>query len=327
MQILYSKRARTVFSLFLLAKLVFLGLALSIVLRRNHSYATCNDCFCIPEEGELCPNDRLPRSNFTALLPKLRMLHHENPVILTCDPYQDAQCNTEPALRDGGGACIVEYAFASIDSCPHSYRLRTYAGSYEEALEEGHSVTHAGPCGACSSLQDLAVYMEQGAELRQSSTVCGLRGRLSEADGVACFQEMGFTDSCANIWFYNTRNTAKHCMGHCAPFLLSGRGPNRDEPGCPLETCIHCDEIHSGPNFKRFAGRTRRNSGLRSNIARPCSEMVVLEQADPCDQAATASAMILTPAALRPLQLRVDNIRFPHHILPDVLVQRHRNSY
>jgi len=34
--------------------------------------------------------------------------------------------------------------------------------------------------------------------------------------------------------------------------------------------CLACDEAHSGPIFKEFAGRTRRRSGLSSAIARPC---------------------------------------------------------
>ena len=33
--------------------------------------------------------------------------------------------------------------------------------------------------------------------------------------------------------------------------------------------CIQCDEDKSGPNFKYFSGRTRRNSGIPSSIYRP----------------------------------------------------------
>jgi len=36
-----------------------------------------------------------------------------------------------------------------------------------------------------------------------------------------------------------------------------------------LNECLQCDEDRSGPVFKATAGRTRRNSGIRSSIARP----------------------------------------------------------
>lgn len=242
-------------------------------------------------------------------------------------------CQSEPPiLARGGGACVVDYEYdideemilvyqdddnavpsdttdpsqqqQEEEEVPQtlglmsvknwSYRLRTYEGTFEQAMEEvahvneqqhqqhdGLYVTHAGPCGVCSSLQDLATYMEQGARLRMSATMCGFRGRFSERDGMACFQELGFTEACARVWYYNTKNTAKYCTEVCIPFVLSGAKPNDPLPTCPLTTCIECDEIYSGPIFQQFSGRTRRNSALRSSIVRPCSQMATLEQRDP----------------------------------------------
>jgi hypothetical protein len=40
-----------------------------------------------------------------------------------------------------------------------------------------------------------------------------------------------------------------------------------------MAPCIACDEYKSGPIFKVVAGRTRRDSGLKSNINRPASEI------------------------------------------------------
>ena len=37
-----------------------------------------------------------------------------------------------------------------------------------------------------------------------------------------------------------------------------------------MNACLQCDEDESGPNFAKFAGRTRRNTGLESAITRPC---------------------------------------------------------
>lgn len=45
---------------------------------------------------------------------------------------------------------------------------------------------------------------------------------------------------------------------------------NGPEPSCMLNECLYCDEVKSGPVFQAFAGRTRRNSGLRNPIMRPC---------------------------------------------------------
>ena len=149
------------------------------------------------------------------------------------------------------------------------------------AQAEGLYVTHSNPCGVCSSLQDLSVYMEQGPQLRKSASDCGIAGILGEAAGTKCFRNLGFTDSCATMWYYNTRHTRKHCKWKCWSFYLFDKSPNVGSQ-CELADCIACDEANSGPLFDIFAGRTRRNSGLLSNIVRTCAEMQVLEQPNPC---------------------------------------------
>jgi hypothetical protein len=315
MNLLKSKRARILFVVLLVAKLALLALVLSAVLVGGKGeYASCHECFCIPDEGEACPIDRLPDAAANSgaasdLVPKLRSIRHDNPLNLTCDPYLDAAgcaraqggeagrgaANASSAAAADALACVVDYAFESVGSCPASYRLRTYPGSAEDARGDGLAVTHSGPCGACSSLQDLAAYLEQGPGLRGSAAACGIRGRLrGEAEGVSCFLGLGFTESCARIWFYSARNTARRCLRECAPFVLLGGSPNAaSEPGCPLAPCLECDEERSGPVFRRFAGRTRRNSGLRSSIARRCSEVAVLPLHDPCDQITSPSSVLL----------------------------------
>ena len=47
-------------------------------------------------------------------------------------------------------------------------------------------------------------------------------------------------------------------------------GNNGPPPECAMNACLQCDEDESGPNFAKFAGRTRRNTGLESAITRPC---------------------------------------------------------
>ena len=45
--------------------------------------------------------------------------------------------------------------------------------------------------------------------------------------------------------------------------------PNNKPNSTDLNDCLQCDEDNSGPNFKFFSGRTRRNSGIPSAIERP----------------------------------------------------------
>jgi hypothetical protein len=333
MKFLKTKRARIFFAVLFVAKLSLLALTLISVLHGNDAYAVCQDCFCIPDTGEPCPTDRLSTvaKNSTDLVPKLRSILYDNPYNFTCDPYLDAGCEGSDRARPEANVtdtavftCVVDYTFESIDSCPTSYRLRTYPGSVEDAHRDGLAVTHSGPCGACSSLQDLAAYMEQGPSLRSSSATCGIRGRLwGKADGLSCFLELGFTESCARIWYYNTCNTARHCLRQCAQFVLTHESPNdATKPGCPLSPCIECDEAYSGPLFTKFAGRTRRNSGLRSNIARRCSEMTVLEPHDPCDQVTSLSAVLVegnppSTAQYEKLAQYMDEVKLPHASVPD----------
>ena len=82
-----------------------------------------------------------------------------------------------------------------------------------------------------------------------------------------CLQnEIGFTHGCARAWRWNIRNTSKLCLKTCLEMFVKG-GKNNLEDG-ELNPCLQCDEDYSGPGFKFYAGRTRRNSGLVSEISR-----------------------------------------------------------
>ena len=127
-------------------------------------------------------------------------------------------------------------------------------------------MTHTGACGACSSLQDLAVYIEE-TDLTKPVRLCGVRNIAGTVEDIAdCIEAIGFTDACAEVWAYNTLNTRERCFDECVqavdqPYLLEDGTPN---------DCISCDEEKSGPVFKAVSGRTRRNSGLPSALCRPC---------------------------------------------------------
>jgi len=116
----------------------------------------------------------------------------------------------------------------------------------EEAQVNGRYVTHSNPCGACSSLQDLSVYMEQGPQLRSAAQHCGIKGILGKNAGTRCFMDLGFTEACASMWHYNAVNTRKKCRFKCWAFFLFNKAPNTG-PQCELAACIECDETESGP--------------------------------------------------------------------------------
>lgn len=249
-------------------------------------YGECKGCFCIPEDIDdpsTCPST-VPRTDYADLIPILRSFQWENPYSLECDPYEDANCDTTPPLEAEGGACVVEFSGPTDGTCPDtwSYATRTYAGTFAEAVNDTSVVvTHATPCGACSSLQDLSVYMDQGGDLTEVSADCGFEGLFDKAGGIQCFESLGFTPGCAAAWYYNTKKTRSECFGICAT-TTSLEVPLVRPRDCELNRCLACDEQQAGPVFKRFAGRTRRNSGLRSHIARPCSAIVPLEHQNPC---------------------------------------------
>jgi hypothetical protein len=250
----------------------------------NNDYGTCDGCFCIPDSGESCPVDQKPQTDYSSLIPVLRSFTWENPYTLTCDPIADASCDTTPFLQEGG-ACVVEFS-GPADTCPAnwSYSVSTYPGTFEEAMADTSMyVTHAGACGTCSSLQDLSVYMAEGPNLRDKSANCGIRGKRSKLDGIACFQDIGFTEGCSIAWYYTTKKNAQNCLPGCAIFSIFNLPPNGPPPQCKLAKCLQCDEAQAEPLFNRYAARSRRNSGLLSDTVRPCSEIVQLEQTNPCE--------------------------------------------
>lgn len=258
----------------------FLNNFLRQFLGKGSEVGQCDGCFCIPDSGVSCPVDMKPDVD-AALVPVFQSFLWDNPYSLDCDPYAGGDCDTTPPLVEGG-ACVVNFEDEETDACASSYTVQTFEGTLETAIAENLYVTHAGPCGACSSLQDLAVYIETGPNLRELATSCGFQSRLSRSLGVSCFQGLGFTEGCATVWFYNARETADSCLFQCLLFALFGRSPNGAAPLCELVPCIQCDEENAGPLFQIFAGRTRRNSGLLSNIVRSCSELAGVTQQNPC---------------------------------------------
>jgi len=182
-------------------------------------------------------------------------------------PRESPYLLEEPPSERSEGVC----ALVVDDHEARTYRLREYSGE-REAHDAGAQVTHSGGCGLCSSLVDLAVYLET-PNLAAPVRECGLIAiRESEEASIDCLRDLGFSEPCAMIWYYNTRNTRDACLGPCVSLL---NAPFH-EPDGSLNACIQCDEDISGPTFKGVAGRTRRNSGIPTALCRPCDEVTHL---------------------------------------------------
>lgn len=268
----------------------------------------CHGCHCTPGWDQdpndfVCPNKKkLPPYVYPSeTIEALASQTIRNPFSLDCDPYTNATCDTVPSLeRNSWGrdaVCGIQYDDVSekqpqettnSTSCPlTTYTIQTYESPLV-AAQEGATVSHIGPCGVCSTTQDLAAYMSHPDMVAKGRRCCN-RVLVSHAWGVSCYENLGFSNACATIWAHNSYNTAMQCMDVCVQHLFSpANGP---EPECRLNDCLHCDEVQSGPNFQLFAGRTRRNSGLRTPILRQCDGLANLVH-DGCPPKALAAASL-----------------------------------
>jgi len=188
------------------------------------------------------------------LLASLRAAEPLNPIGVGEDPYATWAGRAPPAPAPSS-VCGVRF-----EADRTHYRLATF-GSVAEAAELGYRVTHTGACGACSTLQDLAVYLER-PDLTSPVRRCGM-----QTGTLGCLESLGFSKACARTWNFNVQNTKRECFGVCMRSWMSGEASTTVDGG--LNECLQCDEDRSGPVFKAVAGRTRRNSGIHSSIQRP----------------------------------------------------------
>jgi hypothetical protein len=185
-----------------------------------------------------------------------------NPIEIDGDPYRE--------LQDGGWIEYPEEAVCAIqyeDDRIH-YAIATFDN--ESAAENnGYIVTHKGHCGTCSTLQDLATYLyhrDLTTPVRRCSAMVWFPNW-----SIFCLEELGFSAACAETWYCNAKNTARECLRPCLASWIRQEPFNK--PDGSLNDCLACDEECSGPIFKYVAGRTRRNSGIRSEIGRPEDEV------------------------------------------------------
>jgi hypothetical protein len=189
-----------------------------------------------------------------------------NPILLHNDPYKAGDGNVIDPPGDHtmkSAVCGIRY----VDAGRKRYEIRTMRDE-GEAGREGYRVTHRGYCGTCSTLRDLAVYL-QHRDLTYAVRSCSFN--VARGPILSCLENIGFSRDCALTWYYNIRNTGRQCLGTCLASWIR-REPLNKADGT-LNGCLQCDEDKSGPIFKYWAGRTRRNSGIRSEIQRRGDEL------------------------------------------------------
>ena len=207
------------------------------------------------------PLPRIPAASTARLVAALRLKIPIEPVALNGDPYLRWH-DGEPPSVPAGTVCGVRFEPDHVH-----YRLSKFADA-PAARAAGFAVTHYGACGTCSTLRDLAVYLEK-PDLTSPVRRCAIKWTVSAR--LKCLQELGFTDACAQTWLYDVQNTRQHCLRVCILSWIESESPTGSDGR--LNGCLQCDEDRSGPIFKATAGRTRRNSGIRSSIPRPASEI------------------------------------------------------
>ena len=266
----------------------------------THPLATCDGCYCIVDNDDesstsTCPSPTPPTNYSDTTISILESQQVLNPYKLNCNPYHHRHpnnvCQTTPPQdvfeneNDGDDVdpvCGIHYDHpmnnntTDTSTCKvNTYQLKSYKNK-TVAQSKGAIVTHSGVCGVCSTTQDLAAYLKI-KDLTTEGIACGKRGLLGFHAGVSCYEALGFTHECSKMWIYNNYNTWKYCGLTCATQTFLNKPFNGPPPKCELNDCLTCDETYSGPIFQKVAGRTRRNSGLRSAIARPCHSFTVLE--------------------------------------------------
>lgn len=168
-----------------------------------------------------------------------------------------------------GGLLLLLLSSSSSTVCMISKHDDSVVQTFTQQVSPDYYVTHMGSCGACSTVQDGQVY-EQVQDLTTPVRWCGILD-IFTGDGLSCLQDIGFTTECALVWLENIHSTKKHCLWICLYHWFT-------EKDFKTNPCLQCDEKMSGPMFQQKAGRTRRNSGIVSEITRDVDEIAQIEK-------------------------------------------------
>ena len=178
---------------------------------------------------------------------------------VSSNPYDDP--NNPPPSPDV--YCAMKW---STDIDPVSGNKRYHLKIFPDeasAKKANFSITHKGHCGACSSLQDLGVYMRENLTTPVRS--CAMKSTFSfnsDKKLRECLLELGFSDMCTSIWAYNAKNTKDVCYWTCMWSYIRNEPFNK--PDGSLNNCLQCDEDKSGPNLSTSQVEPEEIQGYRA---------------------------------------------------------------
>jgi hypothetical protein len=253
------------YNLIIVFLIVFAALAShGVPVHGNTSFPLCGTCWCAPDNNgtAACPFSVPPTSFSPDVVSLFKQKTPLSIYTLSCNPYIETPCMTTPAQVPSDDSTVCAYAYSG--DCPkNKYEMVTFASASDAALA-GAAVTHLGACGLCSTAQDLAIYLSE--DFTTAGKKCATKGVLDEATGQKCYEALGLTPECAKIWNYDGIYDGTICRTSCVTHLTDPN--NGPPPQCALNECLQCDEDKAGPIFSQFAARTRRRSGLISEIIR-----------------------------------------------------------
>lgn len=151
------------------------------------------------------------------------------------DPYPPLWYDT---TIDYDHDCYVVYPNASDRS---KYELKNLDADSANEYEGRAFLTHTGACGVCSTLDDLAVYIDT-PDLTNPVRKCALQ--LFEPLIMNCLKQIGFTHECSRIWFWNAKNTRKlHVQGGCFGTCFARILAENNSPSGTYNPCQPHDSI------------------------------------------------------------------------------------
>jgi hypothetical protein len=203
-----------------------------------------------------------------------------------CYPFADSigpldnypESNYPPCEKPNStdGVCAIEYtAAADVNAtCDNRlYGLNSYP-SAEEADSAGAVVTHSGPCGVCSNLEDFTMRMMNAANFQATTVLCSVSYTINRDfnDLVACFRErLGLTEECGKLWAHYSDTNAGVCAEACASNINGEGNLTGSPPECALSECLQFSNSTFQADFDILSGRTWAHSGITEQIARPCN--------------------------------------------------------
>jgi len=260
----------------------------------------CGDCWCIPEDGNTCPTDTVGISDSfdktDALFATFELTNDPDFLKLrsssggACYPFAEAFGNVPFDNYDESGAeqcvspesddemvCAYVYDSPSITCEGRKYRIQNFP-SMNDAISSNAAILHQGACGVCSTAQDFGARIKNQAMLATESVKCATSFIFTRDFSalVGCYQKLGFTNSCGELWAHYVATNGSKCVLDCFG-VTELTGP---APACEPSKCVICQQDFR-TDFDKIAGIDFAKAGITEDIARSCGDFFPVIH-DPC---------------------------------------------